>query len=135
MRPMSDMNEPLAVESNEFTDRPELVQKRARTILVQRSLIVVVFILHSMVLAVLTYDSYNGIADRERLLDCTTQGGECFMEGQERTGRLIQQLIEADTNQERITREVVTLAAYCANRSEQVTVEQIEACVKSGLEK
>jgi hypothetical protein len=53
---------------------------------------------------------------------CTTPGKKCFNEGQARTGEAV-----AGIN------EVAVMAAACADKPRQQTVEQIERCVRKRL--
>ena len=58
---------------------------------------------------------------RDRLLDCTTPEGECYREGQARTGRAVGSINEA-----------TVAAAYCA-RLDASSVAVIRACVEREL--
>lgn len=118
---------------DEHDERPELVTKRARVIMLER---VGTYIIVVALVVLLIFDIANAFMEAEQrsvLIDCTTPGGECFKEGQERTAAAIQQLIDDNLLQEVATRRVVVLAAQCANQPGVQTVDQIEACVERGL--
>lgn len=115
--------------TSEFEDRPELVKKRARALIVQRlaAAALAVFVIASLTLT--AYNAIVGIATRAALLDCTTPGGQCYQEGQKRTAEAIRQLVEANEAGEVTTREIVILAADCADNPGVDTADEIEACV------
>lgn len=119
---------------NEFTERPELVKLRARTIRVQWAWNAFWIVVVVIVLGILTFDVLNGQAARKELLDCTTPGGECYREGNQRTADAIAQLIEANTLSEVATRRVVVIAAACAATLENPTTARVEQCVNAQLD-
>jgi hypothetical protein len=67
-----------------------------------------------------------GQETRTRLLDCTDPNGQCYKDGQARSGAIVKSL---NDNQ----KTVVTIAAYCAKQPVNQTLEQIEACVNKEL--
>lgn len=113
----------------EFQDRPELVKKRARALVVQRLAagVLVLFIVASLSLA--TYNALISISTRAALLDCTVPGGSCYQEGQRQTAEAIRQLVEANEAGEATTREIVIAATDCADNEGVDTSEEIERCV------
>lgn len=113
----------------EFQDRPELVRKRARAIMLQRLLVAAGIILGVIMVLFILWDIAEGRDRRAQLLDCTQPGGQCYQDGQERTAEAVQSIIDESLLQEAATRRVVVLAAYCAAQPGQETVEQIEACI------
>ena len=113
---------------DEFTGRPELVKKRARSIFWQRMAIacVALYMVVSMTLVVIT--SLQGVRSRQILLDCTTPVGVCYQDNARRTGEVVGN-IKMDT------KEVVVLAASCAKDPTNNTTLKIEKCVNRQLEK
>ena len=113
---------------DEFTGRPELVKKRARSIFWQRTAIacIVLYMVVSMTLVVII--SLQGMRSRQILLDCTTPVGECYQDNTRRTGEVVGN-IKMDT------KEVVVLAASCAKDPTNNTTVKIEKCVNRQLEK
>src|SRR5690242_13371205 len=101
---MGDRN---VMTEDEFTDRPELVKKRARAIFWQRMAIacVALYMVVSITLVVIT--SLQGVRARQILLDCTTPAGDCYQTNAKRTAGVVGN-IKMDT------KEVVVLAAACA---------------------
>lgn len=69
-----------------------------------------------------------GKATRDRLLDCTDPNGQCYQDGQKRSGAAIKQINDAQ-------KQVVTIAAYCAKQPGNQTLEQIEDCVNKELKR
>lgn len=118
---------------DEHNQRPELVQKRARMIAVERFSVVLVALMLTVILLLDIFNTYVETQKRNRLMDCTTPGGQCFAESQRRTAQAIKQIIDENVFEEVATRRVVVLAAQCANRAGVQTVDQIESCVEYGL--
>lgn len=59
----------------------------------------------------------------ELLVDCTTPAGECYQNGDRRSGAAVQTI-----------NRVSVLAAYCSKKPENVSVAQIEDCIKKELD-
>lgn len=118
-------------DRNEFTDRPELVKKRARNILLQRLMIALAGLIVFSLLLGTFITVYTGAQTRGTLLDCVEPGGQCFKEGQDRTGDYI-----GDIN------KISVLAAACAQDPAvigeprmAVRIKLTQECVENGLEK
>lgn len=62
----------------------------------------------------------------DRLLSCTDPKGDCYRNGDRRSGAAIKTINEAQ-------KQVVTIAAYCAKQPGNTTLEQIEDCVNKEL--
>jgi hypothetical protein len=75
----------------------------------------------------------QGKQTRDRIADCTTPGGECYQEGQKRTGEAIQILYEQGIAREKITRTVVRLAAACADKPGSQTAQEILLCIEERM--
>lgn len=58
----------------------------------------------------------------ELLVDCTTPAGQCYQNGDRRSGAAVQTI-----------NRVSVLAAYCSKKPENVSVAQIEDCIKKEL--
>jgi hypothetical protein len=58
------------------------------------------------------------------LIDCTTPGGKCFEQNQRRTGQVVVNL-----------NEVTKIATICADRPGSISLEEMEACIKTELER
>lgn len=117
---------------------PNLIKKRARVILVQRILIGVVALYMLGTSAVATIAALVSLQARNAILDCVEPTGQCYQEGQKRTGEAVQSIVEGTLiGTEEIsatTREVIHLTAFCADQPGAQTLTQIEACVVEGLE-
>lgn len=122
--------------SNEFETHPELVKKRARSILLTRILISIVLLYAFVILTLVGVNAIVSFASRHALLDCTTPAGKCYQEGQKRTGEFLAGLNKASDNRAAITREVVKEAAYCNNLlPPTVTPKQFEDCINARMDK
>lgn len=122
---------------DEFDGRPELIQMRGRAILLQRIAVAVLVVYIIATLTLLAVNAIQSFQTRSALLDCTQPSGECFKDSQERSGAIIQDLIDAlhkeGLDREMVTRQIVIAAAACADDPGNDTVEQIEACVDRTL--
>lgn len=121
------------MRENEFEDRPELIAKRARTIIVERVFLTTLAVCVLLALGLLSYNALNSLATRDAILDCTQPTGECYKEGQRRTGEVIRQLIESNQDTAMITRQIVVLAAACADDPGNNSADEIERCVDRQL--
>ncbi len=126
---------PSNVPSNEFEGRPELVQKRARTIMLYRALIAVGLIYVFVTVTLVSVGTIIGFQTRSELLDCTTPTGDCYRDSQEQAARFLEQLYQEGLNREGVTRRIIVFAAACAQDATLNTVPEIEKCVNEQLEK
>jgi len=113
---------------DEFTGRPELVKKRARSIMLQRLVVALVAVYMVFTMTVVVITSIEGIRARKILLDCTTQEGRCFKENARRTAAVVAGINKG-------TKDIVVLAAGCAKDPRNDTTSKIEKCVNKELEK
>lgn len=118
---------------DEFVGRPDLIRKRARSILIMwfAGAIAVLFI--GGTLALLSYNAVQSIKTRNALLDCTEVSGECHQEAQAETGEYIKQLLSTGTDNHRLTRLVVVYAAACADAPGVQGEKEIQACIDKKL--
>ena len=118
------------------SENPEVIKRKARVNIVESIWRGVWISFIIVTLAILIYDVYVGRLDREYLIDCTTPSGECFRASQERTGEAVRAIIEASSQEhgELATRQIVILAAYCADKPGNQTVQSIERCVEAELD-
>ena len=116
--------------ADEFSDRPELVQHRARTLAVQRLLIVLVIFYSLAVLTILLFSTRIAYLQRELLIDCTKIGGQCYDEAQQRTGEAVTGLNEEGAKREATTREWVVAKAYCDRVMNNPTIDDLTRCVE-----
>lgn len=121
------------IRTDEFEGRPDLVKKRARTIILQRVALAVLAVYVVASLTILVLNALASFQTRDALLDCTQPTGECAREGQEQTAKIIQQLIDANRLNEVATRQIVVLAAACADQVGVDDVEEIQNCVDTAL--
>lgn len=114
-------------------DRPEIIRKRAKVILVQSlwkwfiSLIVVA------VLTLVVIDTLQGRAVRQELLDCTTPEGDCYKDGQKRTAKVVDQLYQQGLDREAVTRRIIILGNTCSDI--YADLDDVVACVNERLKK
>lgn len=113
----------------------KVVKKQATVNFVRYILISVIGLTVAIVLILQTTLLYQqqkfdevGQSTRDRLLDCTDPTGQCYREGQKRSGAAIKQINDAQ-------KQVVTIAAYCAKQPKNQTLEQIEDCVNKELKR
>lgn len=108
---------------DEFSERPELIKKRARSVMAENVWRLLWFITAAVVMALIAYDTLVGITTRQHLLDCVEPQGTCAKAAQEKTGNVV-----SDIN------TIITLAAYCADKPGVQTETQIKRCIQKGLE-
>lgn len=120
-------------EAREIQDRPDLIRRRARANFAGKVLLGVLILTTVLTLALVIVSTNSGNADRDRLVECTTPNGRCYQQSQKRTSKLIQQLIDANTQQAVKTRRVVVLAQYCHGLPGVDTVDEILACVNTRM--
>lgn len=118
------------VEHDEFEDRPELVRKRARSILITRVAQVAVVIVVLVLLTFLAVTAWEGHTTRKTLIDCTAPTGQCYKEGQERTAEVVARINKDGVIREQITRETAKWAAYCARQQGSMADAEFESCIK-----
>lgn len=116
------------MQEDEFTGRPELVHKRARALLWQRTAwtLLVIYMVVSLTAVLVT--SVAGIQSRAQVLDCTQPSGECYKQGTKRTATVVAGINAG-------TKEVVVIAAGCARVPGNDTTAEVERCVNQELEK
>lgn len=118
---------------SEFQNRPELVRKRAHSIIVVRVFQATIALAVAVMLSIQTYNAITLLDTRGRLLDCTTPEGECYKDGERRTQRAVQHLIESNSLDEVATRRIVILAAACASNGLNNTYVEVQRCVDRQL--
>lgn len=129
------MDEP----KDEFTHRPDLVRQRARVIMLERlwRTFIVVVLVGTLVIVILT--TVQGAQTRERIADCTTPGGQCYEEGTTRTGEavkgIIEQTLENGQDLHSLTRHIVVLAAWCADRPGSQDLDHIRQCINEQMKR
>lgn len=111
---------------DEFTGRPELQKRRVRALLIQRAFIATLIIYLVSTMAILIVLGYQSQEQRHRLIDCTTPGGRCYQDAQERTGEAIAELVKSDGD----TRDLIVAAVACGQNPLNDTKEDILACVR-----
>jgi hypothetical protein len=116
-----------------MNNHEDVVKHRARVIVIQRVLVVMVCIGLVLVLALLSYDAYNGLKVRSEIVNCTTPEGKCFAENQRRTAEAVRAIAEDGIEREAVTRRIISLAASCADEPGPQTYKEIEACIRDRL--
>lgn len=123
---------------DEFDGRPELVKKRARSILAERIWRTFQGATVAIALGALLLNAWQGSQTRQKLVDCTTPSGECYKENSRRTVVFLKQLIDDNTQ----TRHIVVLTAACDDRPDVVSetdpvkhLDLLTQCVEEGLAK
>lgn len=101
------------VVEDEFTHRPELVKKRAQSILARRAIIAVIIIYAIVGMGFLIYNGIIANKTRGTLLNCTVPSQTCYERGQKQTADLVVQLIESGNQGDLATQHVVYLSAVC----------------------
>lgn len=130
----------MSIREDEFDGRPELVKKRAHSILLQRLAIsvIAIFIISAEVLLVL--NALSSFKSRDVLLDCTQPTGDCAQQSQEQTATIIKKLIDSGQAGDVATQRIVVLAAACSeepsiksepDRFTRITL--LEECVNDQL--
>lgn len=119
--------------ADEHNNREELIKQRGRVVLAERSLKLILALLILICLIFLVWDTYIGHQQRALLVDCTTEGGECYEEGQKRTAEFLEQVFQQGIDREQITRKIVIIASACADRPEVNTIQEVERCVERRL--
>jgi hypothetical protein len=130
---MQSRRDKMMVKGDEFEGRPELVRKRFRALLAQNMVIAILVIYAFTSLSISTYNVFQSTAARDELIDCTTEGGECWQRSQENIARYIQQLSDDQGMVQQSTREIVVLAAACSNDERNRTVDDIKECVQKEM--
>lgn len=111
----------------------EVVKKRARYLLAVYTVIAILSIYVIVSLAGIGFSSWEGHQTRETLVDCVEPQGKCYRDGQHRTKKAIQQLIEANQLDEAATRNIVIIAVTCQQLPGVNTLEEVQACVDERL--
>lgn len=107
---------------SEYEGRPELVQKRARVLLVRNSVLGLLCVLAFASLALDFYTNLSAGQARDTLIDCVDPAGTCYKDGQERTGEAVTGIVVG-------TRQVIIATQVCNNRKPSATVDELEKCV------
>jgi hypothetical protein len=123
------------VRENEFEDRPELVKKRARALLALSVWKLFWVSMLFVILSILVFDAVQGVKARRELLDCTTPGGECFQESQQRTGAAVAAIVRQGAEDELVTRRILVFALVCVQHEGADTVQKLDRCVADYLER
>lgn len=77
--------------------------------------------------SVLMYYTLDEVQKQTSLLvDCTTPEGECYKNGDRRSGAAVKAISDAQ-------KRIVTVAAYCAKQPGNETLKQIEDCTNKEL--
>lgn len=118
---------------DEFEERPELVRKRARVIFWTRLAIAVGVFFVVAALGLLVYNAISSIQTRHTILDCTQPSGECYQDGQKRTGEFVSNLLTHTDKNHVITRRVIVYALACDNEPGIDTAREIQQCVDDKL--
>lgn len=108
------------MRDEEVHDRPGLVRKRARSIILRRllTMFVVVYMVATTAIVVITLTA---------VVSCTDPDGDCAKRGLKAQERAINELIRATQVRADLTREIVVAAAACAQHHD--TVNAIQRCV------
>lgn len=118
---------------SELADRPELQKTQQRVKVVGAALQGVLVVLVVLSLIALLYNAYVGAQTREKLLDCTTQEGKCYKEGQQRTGDVIAQLNEANERIAVLTAACTGEPAIMQETDLSDRIDLLEACMERRL--
>jgi hypothetical protein len=119
---------------DEFTDRPELVKKRARALMWQRLGLALIGLFVIATLGGLTINSLFAKQQRDQLADCTTPGGKCYEEGQRQARARTKILIDAGNNRAVYTRAVVKAASKCQNQFTAPVPDSVfESCINEKM--
>lgn len=65
---------------------------------------------------------------------CTTPAGQCYEDGNKRTGEAIAAIVESQTSLHRETRRYAATAAACADRPGPQTTRQIARCIRKEID-
>ena len=82
-----------------------------------------VFATYSL-LSVVREQQKTNVGTNERIVDCTTPGGKCYQQGQERTGQAVGDILKG-----------ATYAIACADKRGVQTEAEIQACVLKRIAK
>lgn len=104
---------------DEYKDRPELLKQKQRVDLIKATgrWVLIVYIVVS--LGIISANAIISLSSRARLFDCTTAEGQCYKDGQARSGEIIILLLH---------QQAVALA--CAKQPGVITSDDIENCVQ-----
>jgi hypothetical protein len=102
----------------------------ARAELVTRAFFIVAAVLLAFVFGTMLWLllALNGVADQnrsygQRLVDCTTPGGQCYASSQKQQSGAVQ-----------VLNRVTIWAAWCAKTSSpDATIDQLKACIERGV--
>lgn len=107
---------------SEYHDRPELVKKRAKTLLARNVTLAIIVVILAAGLILDFYTNLSSVQARDTIVDCVDPEGKCYKDGQERTGAAVTGIVVG-------TREVIIATQVCNNKHPNATVDELEACV------
>jgi hypothetical protein len=73
-----------------------------------------------------TFNAIQGSKARGELLDCTQPTGDCFKDGQRRTGTAVNGIVSG-------TRATIIATEWCNNRQTFKSINELEDCVDARL--
>lgn len=119
---------------DEFDGRPDLVKKRAHTILWQRIAIAALMLYLLFSTTALLVNAYQGAQTRAVLLDCTQPDGDCNRESRQQTANFIKQLVDSNHFGDLATQEIVRDSAICSSKPENAgNAVRINKCINTRL--
>lgn len=124
------------MSTDEFEADPELLRKRAHSILVRNLLIAALILYMVTSLGFNSWNAIQGTKARAELLDCTTTQGKCFQRNQKQSGEIVQKIVDEIVT----TRHVSVLAAACStdpalrDLTHAERIDAIDLCVNKALQ-
>jgi hypothetical protein len=113
----------------------QVIKHRARTIVLQRTVIGLAAVIVIAILSLLVVDVINGMRARQAILDCTVSTGDCFKENQKRTGEVVGDIAQQGIDRELVTRHIIQLASFCADAPGHQSYQEIEQCILNRMTK
>jgi hypothetical protein len=117
-------------------ERKKVTMDALKVLMIATTLVMVI-----MCLIFLVYSSVVAVESRNKLLDCTTPGRECYDSGQQSTGKLVKNLIDQNHSGDVGTRQVVLWAIVCQDEPAIMKIQSkadrftaVEECVNDKLE-
>jgi hypothetical protein len=120
---------------SESTHDAEVVRKRARFLFLAwfaGGAFVLWMVISSALDMVSAWEAHNA---RANIVDCVVADGKCYQGNQERTAKVVQQLLEDGIARETITRQIIILTEWCDDQPNTDTLNQLERCVNEQLAK
>lgn len=121
------------IDGDEFLDRPELIHKRARVIMMQRFVQGAWFTIVLVVIGLLAWNLHSTNEIQHFAASCTAPQGSCFRQSVARQQEIIRILKEDRHQQDIVTRRIVVAAAACADHPGIDSVPDITRCVDQQL--